>query len=164
MSVKIEIEEEDRQMILSALADKSRKAPGFADFLGRIADKIPGGRQMFEDFRTLNAEPFSLAQDQYARRLTALAQKYKSLPALLCFLTLWVQGEASQPDTLMGLVELLTDYLIRTNPNHTWACELSNARNVLLVGESVKNPPTPDLQAFLEMLGLFPPPAKKVTP
>jgi len=149
-------------MILSALADKSRKAPGFTDFLGRIADKIPGGRSMFEEFRALNIEPFSLAGSQYARRLAALALKHKNMPALLSFLALWVKGEATETDTMMGLVELLTDYLIRTNPGVTWACDESNARNVLLVGESVKNPPTPDLEAFLTSLGLLP--IKKATP
>lgn len=63
-SYKVEIGEEDRQMIMMALADESFQNPGFGYFLGTIAEKFPGGRQMFEEFRKLRENVAPVATDQ----------------------------------------------------------------------------------------------------
>jgi hypothetical protein len=58
-SWKGEIEEGDRQMILLAIAELSLSRPGWDDALGRIADQFMG-REMFEEFKRLNADRVKL--------------------------------------------------------------------------------------------------------
>ncbi len=53
--MKLTIEEEDRQMILLALAELSLRRPGWLDALGRVADKFHG-REMFDGFRKTSAD------------------------------------------------------------------------------------------------------------
>lgn len=47
--------EEDRQMVLLALAELALSRPGWDDTLGRIADGMQG-RPMFDEFKRLNAD------------------------------------------------------------------------------------------------------------
>jgi hypothetical protein len=51
----IEIEEEDRQTILLALAEVALSRPGWNDVLGEIAAKF-GGLDMFAEFKRLKAD------------------------------------------------------------------------------------------------------------
>ena len=57
MKYTIEVSEEDRQMILLALSDESIDKPGFAWFIGQIADKFPDGRRMLDTFREIRGFP-----------------------------------------------------------------------------------------------------------
>ena len=52
-AVGLELTEEERQIILLALANLSGGSPGFTGFLRALADKLEG-RQMFESFSELN--------------------------------------------------------------------------------------------------------------
>jgi hypothetical protein len=56
------IEEGDRQMVLLALAELSLSRPGWDDALGRIADQI-FGRELFEQFKRLNADRVKATRD-----------------------------------------------------------------------------------------------------
>jgi hypothetical protein len=47
--------EEDRQMILLAVAELSLSRPGWLDALGRVADRLQG-REMFDSFRETSAD------------------------------------------------------------------------------------------------------------
>jgi hypothetical protein len=51
----VSLEEEDRQMLLLAIAELSLSRPGWAPYLRLIADKLCGP-EMFERFRVLNAD------------------------------------------------------------------------------------------------------------
>lgn len=53
--MNVTIEEEDRQMILLALAELSLRRPGWLDALGRVADTFQG-REMFDGFRETSAD------------------------------------------------------------------------------------------------------------
>lgn len=58
--MQIEIDEEERQLILSALALESTKKPGFDDALNRIALKmdndVEGRAELYDRFRKLYAQ------------------------------------------------------------------------------------------------------------
>jgi hypothetical protein len=53
--MRIEISDEDRQMVLLAIGELALSRPGFDDALGRIADQFHG-REMFDRFKELNAD------------------------------------------------------------------------------------------------------------
>jgi hypothetical protein len=50
----IRIEEEQRQLILLALAQLSLERPGWTEALIDTAVRFPGGMEMFESFRAAN--------------------------------------------------------------------------------------------------------------
>jgi hypothetical protein len=49
--LKVYVEEEQRQLILLALAQLSLERPGWHFALGETAKCFPGGFEMYEDFR-----------------------------------------------------------------------------------------------------------------
>lgn len=61
MTHTFEIEEEERQMVLLAIAILAIVRPGFAWALGEVAEKLQG-RPMFEAFKQFN-------EDQYKPRV-----------------------------------------------------------------------------------------------
>ena len=56
--LNVTIKEENRQIILLALAELSLRRPGWFDAIERIADKF-GGREMFEGFRETSSDVIS---------------------------------------------------------------------------------------------------------
>lgn len=60
MTHTVTITEEDRQLVLLALALMTVERPGFTDAAGRIADSF-AGRTMFTEFRALHADSVRIA-------------------------------------------------------------------------------------------------------
>lgn len=58
MNLSVKVSEEERQMILLALAELSLRRPGWLDALGRVADTFHG-REMFDGFRETSADIIS---------------------------------------------------------------------------------------------------------
>ena len=50
------IDESDRQMLCNLLAEGSLKYPGWADYLKRIAAKLPNGGLMYDDFMRIESK------------------------------------------------------------------------------------------------------------
>jgi hypothetical protein len=55
LSVTVKIEEDDRQMILLALAELALSRPGWDSLLSKIAGELEGV-EMFAEFKRLNAD------------------------------------------------------------------------------------------------------------
>lgn len=64
MTHTIEIDESQRQLILLALAELSRSRPGWHYVLGVVAGQFPGGVEMYEKFREINADLNPKASDK----------------------------------------------------------------------------------------------------
>lgn len=60
-------EEEERQLLLLAIAELSLERPGWDDTLGRIADNFHG-RKMFDEFKRVNADRVKASRSDFFPR------------------------------------------------------------------------------------------------
>jgi hypothetical protein len=53
--MQFDLEEDQRQMVVLAIAELALSRPGWDEALGEIAEQF-GAREMFEDFKRINAD------------------------------------------------------------------------------------------------------------
>ena len=68
MELNVKVSEEERQMILLALAELSLRRPGWLDALKRVAGTFDG-REMFNGFRVTSADMIAETTQNADRRI-----------------------------------------------------------------------------------------------